>query len=95
MDDIKFGKKVIASPNEDGSVSIVEEGYWNGLDTIKESTRVSLYIDQQTVLKELVKCLELLKFDTPYIDIKLCLKDKKLYRLEKTWEVKRKKIVKP
>jgi len=90
---VEFGKKVTTTDNEDGSTTIREEGYYKGLNSVVEQTRLDISITRDTVLTELIRCLDLVKTTTPDIIIRIS-KDKygEPQLLQKTWETKREKI---
>lgn len=90
---MEFGKKVTTTDNEDGSTTIREEGYYKGLNSVVEQTRLDISITRDTVLTELIRCLDLVKTTTPDIIIRIS-KDKygEPQLLQKTWETKREKI---
>lgn len=90
---MEFGKKTITTDNADGSTTIHEEGYYKGLNSVVERTRVDISITRDTILTELLRCLELVKTGTPDIVIRIS-KDKngEPQLLQKTWETKRERI---
>ncbi len=90
---MEFGKKVVTTVNDDGSTTIREEGYYNGLNSVVEQTRVDISITRDTILTELLRCLELVKTTSPDIIIRIS-KDKhgEPQLLQKTWETYREKI---
>ena len=90
---MEFGKKITTTDNGDGSVTIREEGYYNGLNSVVEQTRVDITISRDTILTELIRCLDLVKTSTPDIIIRIS-KDKngEPLLLQKTWEIRREKL---
>ena len=88
-----YGKKITTEIKTDGTESIREEGYHNGLNSVKEETRMNITISRDTILTELIRCLDLLKTTTSYIDIKIT-KDKygEPVLLQKTWVVHKEKL---
>lgn len=87
-----FGKKVIETPTEEG-LHTREEGYFNGLNTVKETTRQDIAVNRDTILTELIRCLDLMKTTTNEITIRIA-KDKygEPELLQKTWVISREKI---
>jgi hypothetical protein len=90
---MEFGKRIVTITNPDGSQSITEEGYHFGLNTVREETRMSIEISQNTLLTEVIKSLDLLKTDTPEINIRI-IKDERGFPkfLQKTWVVYKRKV---
>ena len=93
MNDIDFGKTITTTPQDDGSFIIREEVYYNGLNRIIEQKRVDVTVDQQSLALELMRCLDLVKTDTPEVYIRI-VKNKygQPQLLQKSWETKREKI---
>ena len=91
--DIQHGKKVTTEILPDGTEKIVEQGFYDGLNSIKEETRLNLQISRDSVLTELIRCLDLLKTDTPDILIRI-IKDKygEPVVLQKTWTTHKEKV---
>ena len=90
---MQYGKKVITTINTDGSENIREEGYHNGLNSVKEETRMNITITRDTVLTELIKCLDLLKTTSNDVEIRIT-KDKygEPVLLQKTWTTHKEKL---
>lgn len=88
-----FGKKVITTDNGDGTANIREEGYFDGLNTVIESTREDVSITRDTIITELMRCLELVKTPSPDVVIRIA-KDRngEPLLLQKTWEIRREKM---
>jgi len=88
-----YGKVVTTTMNQDGSENIREEGYHNGLNSIKEETRMNVTITRDSILTELIKCLDLLKTTTNDIEIRIT-KDKygEPVLLQKTWTTHKEKL---
>ena len=93
MSEITHGKVTTTTSNEDGSETIREEGYYNGLNSVKEETRLNIPISRSTILTELINCLDLLKTTTPELEIRI-IKDKygEPVILQKTWIIHKEKL---
>lgn len=90
---IEFGQEIITETNPDGTQNIKTNGYHNGLNSVSTQTRLNIPISRNTILTELVKCLDLMKTDTPEIIIRLT-KDKtgEPILLQKTWVTYKEKL---
>jgi hypothetical protein len=88
-----FGKITLAEKHEDGTVHLVEQGFYNGLNTVIESRRQDISITRDTILTEIINCLDLVKHSDSEVNIRI-VKDKhnEPLLLQKTWIVKRDKI---
>lgn len=89
---IEHGKRTTITT--DGNMAtIVTEGFFNGPNSIKEETQLSIEITQNTILTELIKCLDLMKTDTPEVLIRI-VKDKygSPSLLQKTWTINKQKL---
>jgi len=93
MTDIRYGQKISQSPDDNGVLHIVTEGYFEGLRSIKLQIREDIQTTQNTLLTDVIKCLEALKTDTPELLI-MIKKDKygTPVLIQKTWVVKKDKI---
>lgn len=93
MSDIEHGKKIIKTPQDDGSLKIREEGYFNGLNSIEETTRVNVSTSQATVLSDVIKCLDILKTDSPELTIVIKKDNSGFPKLiQKEWVVYKEKL---
>ncbi len=90
---LQFGQKIIEMPTGDGSITIITEGYYDGLSTVKEQTREDIKTTQNTLLTDVIKCLDVLKTDTPELVIRIT-KDKhgSVNIIQKTWLISKQKI---
>jgi len=90
---ISHGQRTIETPNEDGSVNIRTEGYFEGLNSVKEQIRQDMQTSYATVLADVIKCLDVLKTDTPELVIRIT-KDRSGSPaiIQKTWIIKKEKI---
>lgn len=81
MIDIKYGQ------------TIITKGYYDGLVTIKEQTREDIKTTQNTLLADVISCLDVLKTDTPELIIRI-MKDKygSVNIIQKTWTTDKKKV---
>lgn len=93
MDDIKHGQKVIEIPNPDGTTTIITEGYYEGLQSFKVHMREDIRTSYSTFLADVIKCLDVLKMDTPDLNIHIS-KDKTgtPTMIQKTWLISKQKI---
>lgn len=84
MTDIRFGQ-----------ITIVTEGYYDGLNSVKEQVREDMQTSQNTLLTDVIKCLDALKTDTQELVI-LIRKDKygSPAIIQKTWTIRKEKIKK-
>lgn len=86
---MKHGRKRIFQQQEDGTVHIRTEGYYEELNSVKEELRQNLITTQDTLLKDIITALEVFtSTDCPEITIEL-FKDKygEPQRMVKTWTV--------
>lgn len=91
---IESGQEIITTIKDDGSEEIVTKGYFNGTqNSIKHQTRINVPITRMNVLSELVKCLDLMKTNTPEVLIRIA-KDRngEPLVLQKTWIESREKL---
>lgn len=91
---IDSGQEIITTIQVDGSEEIVTKGYFNGSqNSVKHQTRINVPITRMNVLSELVKCLDLMKTNTPEIVIRIA-KDRngEPMVLQKTWVESREKL---
>lgn len=91
--EINFGRKVTETPNTDGSSTIRTEGYYKGsIKSVREETRMDIDTTRNTLLKDIITCLDQLKTDTPDVTIKI-IKDKygEPFLIQKTWVVYKEK----
>jgi hypothetical protein len=88
---LRYGNRVIEE-QEGNTVKITTEGYYDGLNSVKVETREDLITSRQTLLADVVKCLDLLKTESPDVTIRI-LKDKygEPARIQKTWTVQKEK----
>jgi len=93
MDKIKFGQVITETVGQDGSVVIVTKGYYDGPVTVKEQIREDIKTSQPTLLTDVIKCLDVLRTDTPELVIRIT-KDKygSVNIIQKTWITEKKKI---
>jgi len=90
---ITHGQKIIETPNDDGSINIRTEGYFEGLNTVKEQVRQDVQTSYSTLLSDVIKCLDVLKSDTPELVIRIT-KDRSGSPaiIQKTWIIRKEKI---
>jgi hypothetical protein len=91
---IDSGQEIIISIKDDGLEEIVTKGYFNGSqNSVKHQTRINVPISRANILSELVRCLDLMKTNTPEIVIRIA-KDKngEPMVLQKTWVESREKL---
>ncbi len=83
-----YGKKTTTTTNDDDTTTIREEAYFDGLKSIVESTRVDVAINRNNIITELMRCLELVKLNTPDVVIRISKdKDGEPRILQKTWDL--------
>ena len=90
---IKFGEKLIETLNDDGTITIRKEGYYEGLKSVREQTREDIQTTTNTLLTDVIKCLDVLKSETPELIITI-KKDKygSPVLIQKTWIISKEKI---
>lgn len=92
-EEIEYGQKITEINNGDGTREIITEGFFEGLASIKEQRREDIKTSHNTILPDVIKCLDMLKTPTPELTIHI-IKDK--YGtpniIQKTWIVKKEKI---
>jgi len=67
---IDFGKVVREITNEDGSVTIQTEGYYNGKPgSVIETVREDIKTNKNDLLKDVITCLDALKTNTPQVEL--------------------------
>lgn len=90
---IKYGQRVIETFTGNNTTRITTEGYYDGLSTLKVQTREDIKTSNATLLADVIKCLELLKTNTPEVVITI-KKDKfgKPSLIQKLWITKTEKI---
>ena len=90
---LKYGQRVVETMNDDGSTTIVTEGYFDGLQSVKEQIREDIQTSYATMLTDVIKCLDVLKSDTPELVIRIS-KDRTGTPtvIQKTWLVSKKKL---
>lgn len=78
-----------------GQITIRTEGYFDGLNSVKEQIREDIQTTQNTLLTDVIKCLDVLKTDTPELCI-LIRKDKygSPVIIQKTWTTKKENVKK-
>lgn len=93
MNDLKYGQRIIETPNDDGSVEIITEGYTDGLQTVREQRRENIQTSYGSILADVVACLDVLKSGTPELIIRIT-KDKTgtPTLIQKTWLISKQKI---
>ena len=90
---MQYGQEIITENNADGTQNITTNGYHNGLNSVQVQTRLNVPITRNTILTELVKCLDLMKTDTPEVIIRLTKdKNNEPILLQKTWIVSKDKL---
>lgn len=92
-DNIRFGQSITESLNEKGITTITTQGYFDGLQSVKVQHREDIQTSYSTLLTDVIKCLDLLKGDTPELIIKIT-KDRTGTPtvIQKTWLVSKKKL---
>lgn len=92
-DDIRYGQKKIHSVDGDGMTHIHTEGYFDGLRSVKEQIREDIQTTQATLLTDVIRCLDVLKTDSPELVITI-KKDRvgSINLIQKLWVVKVDKI---
>lgn len=80
-------------PQPDKTVLIVTEGYFDGLQSVKEQIREDIQTSYATLLTDVIKCLDVFKTDTPELIIRIS-KDKTgtPTMIQKTWQTSKKKL---
>lgn len=66
---------------------ITIQGYFDGLKSVKEQVREDSTTNQEDLLKDVIKCLEVLKGDTPELTIKIIKKNGEPAIIQKTYTV--------
>lgn len=93
MTDIRYGQKIIESHNDDGSINITTEGYYNGLVSVKEQLREDIQTSYTTLLEDVIKCLDALKSGTPELVIRITTdRSGTPTVIQKTWITDKRKI---
>lgn len=57
---MKHGTKTTYTPQEDGSIKIRKEGYFEDLNSIREETVQNVITTRDTFLSDIMKCLEVI-----------------------------------
>lgn len=87
MKEIQFGRVVKEEPNEDGSTTITEEGFYKGeRKSVKITIRQDIDTTRNSLLKDLITCLEELKTSTP--DLTIIIKKDRYgnpFLIQKSW----------
>lgn len=93
MPEIQYGEQRVLIPNDDGTWTIFSNGYYDGPRSIVEQTREDIRTSEASLLTDVIKCLELLKTDTPELVISI-KKDRygKPHLISKLWTVNKKKL---
>jgi len=91
---MKYGQKVVEIDQGDGKTTIRTEGYFDGLRSVKEQIREDMETTHNTMLADVIKCLDVLKTtDTPELVI-LIKRDKygSPNLIQRTWITSREKL---
>ena len=89
---ITHGKKVVEFELSPTKVLIKTEGYHDGLRSSKEEIREDTLTSEATLLADLIKCLDVLKTDTPDLTIVIKKSRGVPYVIQKTWRIKAEKL---
>ena len=93
MTEIRYGQKIIESHNEDGTLNITTEGYYDGLVSVKEQIRQDIQTSYTTLLEDVIKCLDTLKSGTPELVIRITTdRSGTPTVIQKTWIASKSKI---
>lgn len=82
------------TPQDDGSVHIRTEGYYEELNSVREEIRQNIITTNETLLQDVIKALEVFtKTDSPELILELS-KDTRgePQRIVKTWVTYKKKL---
>lgn len=94
MSEIKYGQKIVETIEGATTVKITTEGYWDGLKHVKEQIREDINTKPQTLLTDVIKCLEVLKTtNTPDLVIRISRdKHDSVSLIQKTWQIDKRKV---
>jgi len=91
---MKHGSVTRYESQEDGTVKITREGYYDELNSIKESIRLNISTTKQTLLQDVIRALETFTTtDTPEMTLELVKgRDGHPQRIVKTYVTLQRKL---
>lgn len=90
---MKHGRITTYTPQEDDSLLIRTEGYFEDLNSVKEEIRQNINTTKETLMQDVIKAMEVFtQTDAPELTITMVKQKGEPTRLVKTWIVYKKKI---
>lgn len=90
---MKHGQIKTSTPQDDGSVKIVTEGYYDELNSVKEEIRMNINTTTATLMRDIIKALETFTMtDTPEITLTIHKHKGEPQRIVKSYVVYKKKL---
>lgn len=90
---MKHARVTTYTPQDDGTIEIKTEGYFENLNSVKQEVRQNLNTTKETLMQDVIKCMEVFtQTDTPELTLTLVKHRGEPRRIIKTYLVYKDKI---